>query len=59
MGVRIARKHVTWYMQNNHCLDSTATREHRRAFNALECTEEQLNFINHYFQNSFNEVLAA
>ena len=59
MGVRIARKHITWYMQNNHYQDSTATTQHRKAFNALQSAQEQLNFINHYFQNTSNEVLAA
>jgi tRNA-dihydrouridine synthase B len=59
MGVRIARKHVAWYMQNNHCHDITAAMDYRRAFNALVTPLEQLYFINHYFQTSSNEVLAA
>ncbi len=59
MGVRIARKHVAWYMQNNHCQDITAAMDYRRSFNALVSPQEQLNYINHYFQTSSYEVLAA
>ncbi len=40
MGLRIARKHVSWYLQDNpdHL-------QHRRAFNQLEQADEQLNYL--------------
>jgi tRNA-dihydrouridine synthase B len=67
MGVRIARKHVAWYMQNHSSpfhamshsgLDAGAV-QHRRVFNALATPGQQLHYIEHLFENSFNEVLAA
>jgi len=59
MGVRIARKHVSWYMQQ-HFFDTQAdSREYRRDFNSLASPEEQLQYIGQFFQRSFHEVLAA
>jgi tRNA-dihydrouridine synthase B len=53
MGVRIARKHVGWYLQKNSGND-------RRLFNRLETPAEQLHFIEQLFLNNRNkEVLAA
>ena len=46
MGVRIARKHVAWYMQS-HDQDKTF----RSIFNGLESTSEQLESLNMYFDN--------
>ena len=46
MGVRIARKHVSWYMQRH---DQQKT--FRSIFNALESTSEQLETLNMYFDN--------
>ncbi|MAC33749.1 MAG: tRNA dihydrouridine synthase DusB [Haliea sp.] len=40
MGLRIARKHVGWYLQQHGQLAPW-----RRAFNALECASEQLQWI--------------
>ncbi len=44
-GVRIARKHVGWYMQNQ-----PSGLEFRRSFNQLESAPEQHQSINDYFQ---------
>lgn len=54
MGVRIARKHVSWYLQygDNY-------RAQRRAFNALQQPAEQLRYIDQLFQTDFNKELAA
>jgi len=41
MGVRIARKHVGWYLQKLQI-----ERTHRKAFNQLPGSEQQLEFIN-------------
>jgi len=50
MGVRIARKHVAWYMktQNNH-------QEFRKEFNKIESTKNQLKVINEYFKQNTNQ----
>jgi len=46
MGVRIARKHVSWYMQTHD-----QGKLFRSRFNALESTNEQLDALNMYFDN--------
>ena len=46
MGVRIARKHVAWYMQT-HILG----KQFRSSFNMLESASEQLEVLNMYFDN--------
>ena len=46
MGVRIARKHVSWYMQTHD-----QGKNFRSSFNALESTSEQLDALNMYFDN--------
>jgi len=46
MGLRIARKHVSWYMQS-HDTDKAF----RSRFNGLESTDEQLELLNQYFDN--------
>ena len=50
MGVRIARKHVAWYMktQNNH-------QEFRKVFNKIESTKNQFKIINDYFKQNTNQ----
>jgi tRNA-dihydrouridine synthase B len=49
-GMRIARKHISWYMQGN--LQQAANSEtFRRAFNELESTEAQLAALEEYFVN--------
>tara|TARA_A200000159_G_scaffold163642_1_gene190553 strand:+ start:7890 stop:8843 length:954 start_codon:yes stop_codon:yes gene_type:complete len=45
-GVRIARKHVGWYL-----MEHDKDRQFRKVFNALEYAEEQLQAIDHYFNN--------
>jgi tRNA-dihydrouridine synthase B len=54
MGLRIARKHVGWYLEHQHT-SGTA----RRDFNALESCAAQLQFIDQIIRNENNEVLAA
>ncbi len=46
MGVRIARKHVSWYMQTHE-----QGKQFRSSFNALESTSEQLDALSVYFDN--------
>ncbi|MFT5718185.1 MAG: tRNA-dihydrouridine synthase B [Oleiphilaceae bacterium] len=50
MGVRIARKHVAWYMktQYNH-------QEFRKEFNQIESTNNQLKVITNYFKQITNQ----
>ena len=59
MGVRIARKHVAWYLQGLFGEQDSTGVEYRRRFNALEDTAEQLHFIEHFFPSSKHEDLAA
>lgn len=47
MGVRIARKHVGWYLQ-----DQSTAREFRREFNAIEAPEQQLEKIASFFETA-------
>ncbi len=55
MGVRIARKHLGWYLQV-----AGAGREQRTQFNLLQTPAEQLRHVEQYFHESNNEeVLAA
>jgi tRNA-dihydrouridine synthase B len=46
MGVRIARKHVSWYMQTHE-----QGKAFRSSFNALGSSSEQLEALNVYFDN--------
>ena len=46
MGLRIARKHVSWYMQTHE-----QGKAFRSSFNALESTSEQLESLSVYFDN--------
>jgi tRNA-dihydrouridine synthase B len=50
MGVRIARKHVAWYLQTQD-----QTKEFRYHFNALEHASEQLEALNDFFDNLTNK----
>jgi tRNA-dihydrouridine synthase B len=54
MGLRIARKHVGWYLGHQQA-SGTA----RSDFNALENCAAQLQFIDQTTRNAKNEVLAA
>lgn len=44
LGVRIARKHVGWYLQS--CSDN---RDFRQSFNQLETASDQVNAVNAFF----------
>ena len=55
MGVRIARKHVGWYLQAHD-----AGKQFRKRFNTLECAQAQSDSIQQYFAALRNgEVFAA
>jgi len=54
MGVRIARKHVGWYLQAHD-----DTKSVRRQFNALETPEEQIQLINTFFHQHLGKEQAA
>ncbi len=59
MGVRIARKHLSWYLQNMPESEPELTTGYRRTFNALTTPGEQKHFIDQFFQYRFSEVMAA
>nr|WP_235937477.1 tRNA dihydrouridine synthase DusB [Marinobacter caseinilyticus] len=55
MGVRIARKHVGWYLQSHD-----ENKQYRKRFNAIDCAQEQQDSIQQYFAGLRNgEVFAA
>jgi tRNA-dihydrouridine synthase B len=54
MGVRIARKHVSWYLNARH--DAIAQ---RKLFNRLATPQEQLHFIHQLSEIEFDKELAA
>ena len=54
MGVRIARKHVGWYLQAHD-----DNRDVRRQFNKLETPEEQITLINTFFTHSLGKETAV
>lgn len=47
MGVRIARKHVAWYMKN-----ISEYQQFRKIFNQIESPQKQLEVINQYFEKN-------
>ncbi|MBZ0329123.1 tRNA dihydrouridine synthase DusB [Halomonas sp. ANAO-440] len=49
MGVRIARKHLGWYLASDHRLGEGRQRELRAAFNVLQHPAEQYDFIDDLF----------
>jgi tRNA-dihydrouridine synthase B len=53
-GVRVARKHVSWYLQSH-----SGAPEFRRRFNGIETAAEQLRAIDIFFLHKDNEELAA
>ncbi|MCE8019757.1 tRNA dihydrouridine synthase DusB [Halomonas sp. MCCC 1A11036] len=50
MGVRIARKHLGWYLASDCRFDAGRQRALRAAFNALEHPDEQFDFIDDLFR---------
>ena len=59
LGVRIARKHVGWYLQHTPHPEQQQREEFRRAFNRLDHQAEQLSAIETFFSPSTQEVIAA
>ena len=54
MGLRIARKHLAWYLQRR-----ADYQQHRKLFNRLDDPREQLRYIEQLFTTNSNEELAA
>ena len=54
MGVRIARKHVGWYLQNRPNGSSF-----RKQFNILETAADQAAAIEAFFEEAFTNGVAA
>ncbi|MCA1768755.1 MAG: tRNA dihydrouridine synthase DusB [Halomonas sp.] len=52
MGVRIARKHVGWYLADDNRLTAEAQRELKATFNGLENATAQLRFIDDCFRHA-------
>ena len=51
LGLRIARKHVSWYLQNN-----PEQLQHRRAFNALEQASDQLHYLQQMTETCSDQI---
>jgi tRNA-dihydrouridine synthase B len=57
MGVRIARKHLGWYILN---VASPAGESFRQQFNQLTCPSSQLDAVNRFFeQQNISQERAA
>jgi tRNA-dihydrouridine synthase B len=54
MGVRIARKHVAWYLQQ-----APDYQQHRKLFNRYEHTDEQLYYLENLSNTYLDKELAA
>ncbi len=50
-GVRIARKHVGWYLSDDKRLDATLCRDLRARFNGLDTADAQYRFIDECFRH--------
>lgn len=62
MGLRIARKHVSWYLQASPQYspnDKHNGSDQRRAFNALEQAAEQMHYLTTLSPTHYNEDIAA
>lgn len=46
MGVRIARKHIGWYLESDQRFCEATRRQLKQQFNALTLPETQFNWIN-------------
>lgn len=53
-GVRVARKHVAWYLQNE-----PGAADFKRHFNTIDDAAQQHRLLEHYYKNSQHEELAA
>ncbi len=53
MGLRIARKHVSWYLSAHD-----TSRDVRKQFNQLQSPEEQITLITHFFEQPGKEQAA-
>jgi tRNA-dihydrouridine synthase B len=54
LGVRIARKHVGWYLQ-----DTANGNSFRKQFNIIETAADQAASIEDYFDSALNNGVAA
>ncbi|MFC3286326.1 tRNA dihydrouridine synthase DusB [Litchfieldella rifensis] len=52
MGVRIARKHLGWYLASRLHLAPQAVKSQRAIFNALERPRDQLHFVDELFRHA-------
>ncbi|GGX90838.1 tRNA-dihydrouridine synthase B [Litchfieldella qijiaojingensis] len=55
MGVRIARKHLGWYLANRLFFPPQVAKSQRAIFNALERPRDQLQFVDELFRHAAAE----
>ncbi|HSP59295.1 MAG TPA: tRNA dihydrouridine synthase DusB [Halomonas sp.] len=56
-GVRVARKHVGWYLSGDKRLDATHCRDLRACFNGLDDADAQHRFIDECFRHGSHATL--
>lgn len=49
-GVRIARKHTSWYLADDQVNDPSQAKEFKKSFNYLSSADQQLNALTDYFK---------
>lgn len=59
MGVRIARKHVGWYLDDDKRFNSTQQRKLKQQFNALTTPDEQFDWIHNAMTQDASKRLLA
>lgn len=55
LGMRIARKHLSWYLKANNLHLSRQAEQFRQEFNQIESTQKQLTSIEHFFNDLLME----
>ena len=50
-GLRVARKHVGWYLQNVRNDECSGAKEFRKAFNRVDSAQQQITMLNIFFEN--------
>ena len=48
-GLRVARKHIGWYLQNTKPDECSGAKEFRKAFNRVDSAQQQITMLNSFF----------
>jgi tRNA-dihydrouridine synthase B len=58
-GIRIARKHIRWYLQKHHRNDPLQSKKVWQRISQVDSIGDQLNLISEYFENRIIKTKAA